>query len=197
MLCYLAAGPTLGLFIGGFFVAAFFSPLAPLITTIAIAAVWLIAVPSHTLWQWTQLTAALVAFSFFLHSTTRLAVRFHFPNSLSQSLAITIGLVWLTWPLWLSPQITHLPSNSLIQTLVNLHPPLVANGVLRNEPPWTEKTVAYQLTNLNQDIPISLPANAAACIAFFAVAGLILFAAARFSVRPPKNRQHAINPHHK
>jgi hypothetical protein len=192
LLCYLAAGPTLGLFIGGFFVATFFAPLAPFIATIAIAAVWLIAVPTHTLGQWTQLTAALAAYGFFLYSVSRLAARFHLPNNMAHSLSILIGLAWLTWPLWLSP---HLSSSSLIQSLTNLHPPLVANGVLRNEPPWTEKTVAYQLTNLNQDIPISLPTSAANCVGFFAVAGLIFLAAARFRVRSSENRQHPIDPH--
>ena len=53
----------------------------------------------------------------------------------------------------------------IVQHLVAVHPPLAINGILTNEPAWTERSLAYHLTNLNQDVPIRLPANAAACAA--------------------------------
>jgi hypothetical protein len=86
---------------------------------------------------------------------------------------VVLGFAWLTCPLWLLP---HVPRYSVGTTnfLVEIYPPLVANGVLTNESPWTEKSMAYQLTSLNQDIPLDLTRRGWACIAAHGGLGIVL-----------------------
>lgn len=172
--CYFATGPTLGLFFGGFFVAAFLTPMAALsprptlgVCTLVcvISLAWSIALlkTDDTLGQLAQLVLVLMSFSFALGTTSVLFKSLRLSASAANAIVIVISLAWLTWPVWLSPELPSI-SPRLVQMLVNVHPPLVANGVLVNEPPWTEQTWAYQLTNLNQDVAINLPGNAIACI---------------------------------
>jgi hypothetical protein len=65
-----------------------------------------------------------------------------------------------------------------VEILAEIHPPLVANGILSNEPAWTEQSLAYHLTNLNQDIPLGLPTTATPCAAAHLLAGMVLWGAA-------------------
>jgi hypothetical protein len=176
--CYLAAGPTLGLFFGGFFLATFLVPTFGIIaTTLPIFAVWLFSIfkAPDTFGQWIELCLALLAYSAALSGLTRLLRRMRIPESLATAIPIVIGLAWLTWPVWLSPQFGHL-SSKFVNELVSVHPPLVANGVLTAEPPWPERTIAYRLTRLNQDIPMRLPTSAIACILLHSAIGLPLLA---------------------
>jgi hypothetical protein len=184
--CYLAAGPTLGLFIGGFFLATFLVPTAPIdAILIPIAAVWLLAIfnTSDTIGQWAELCLALFAYSLAISGLSKLLVRLKFSESLATAIPITIGLAWLTWPIWLSPQFGHLNS-AFVNDLVNLHPPLVANGVLLSESPWPERTLAYHLTRLNQDIPMRMPTNTIACTLLHAAIGLFLLGLCRALATP-------------
>jgi hypothetical protein len=160
LLCYFAAGPTLGLFFGGFFVAAFFAPVDWKAVALGVPVIWLIPLvhTSDTFLEWLKLAALLACFagaikaiSFFLQSC-------RMPAEFAGALATLLALAWLTWPIWLSPQIPNL-SDRLIGNLVILHPPLVANGILHGEAPWTERLIAYRLTRLNQDTPIQLPTS--------------------------------------
>jgi hypothetical protein len=180
---YLAAGPTLGLFIGGFFIATFLVPTCGIFpAAIPIAAIWFVPVikTPDTLGQWAELCLALLAYSIALSGISQLLRRARISESLATAIPITIGLAWLTWPIWLSPQFGHL-SSRFVNDLVNLHPPLVANGVLTAEPPWPERTIAYHLTRLNQDIPMRLPTNAIACIVLHGAIGLSLLGICRIA----------------
>jgi hypothetical protein len=95
---------------------------------------------------------------------------------------MVIGLVWLTWPVWLSPSLVKNGADQTVANLVRIHPPLTINGILTNEPAWTERSVAYHLTNLNQDIPISLPESIWACVAVHGLIGLILWSVAELGM---------------
>jgi hypothetical protein len=198
-ICYLAAGPSLGLFFGGFFVVTFLAPAASLLAQCAVrsalavvvvaavaSAVWLIAVfqSPATIWQWMQLSAVLVAYAMSLGGIARAASRTRVPKITASALSIVIGFLWLTWPIWLAPQLAKSNSTQLANLLVAVHPPLVANGVLSAEEPWTEKPLAYRLTNLNQDIAISLPRTAWACFGFHGTIAGVLWLAS--SVRSRK-----------
>lgn len=185
--CWWAAGATLGLFFGGFFVATFLVPAAA--TTVrplrhaaviveTIGLFWLVAIfrSSDIFFQWVQLTVALSAYGLALAASTLFLYRIGIPDIIASACVIVLGLAWLTWPIWLAPEFSRL-SEGTINRLVAVHPPLTANGVLTNEIPWTERTLAYQLTRLDQDVPIGLPQSAFACIAAHAVLGMILLLA--------------------
>ena len=90
-------------------------------------------------------------------------------------MAIVVGLAWLSWPVWLSAALVRGGFSGTVQNLVWLHPPLVINGILTGEPAWTERSLAYHLTDLNQDVPIRLPANVGQCVAVHGILGLVLW----------------------
>ena len=106
--------------------------------------------------QFIQLDLLLLALQLTLTAASRL---------LPASLVTLIAVAWLSWPIWL---VTFLrgAGTCTIYWLVQTHPPLVANGVLTWEPPWSERALAYRLTNLNQDVMYQLPTSAWRAIAF-------------------------------
>jgi hypothetical protein len=186
-----AAGRTLGLIFGGLFAAGLLSPVITagirtirlrLITILAltapIAAIWLCLVgpAMATPCQWTEITFLLISFAFAAAGMTALGECFRLNPLLSAALAATASVAWLTWPIWLSPAIEPLGLNRAIDFLVLIHPPLVANGVLTFTPPWTEQSIAYRLTLLNQDVPIRLPATALPAIFTHLLVATALFA---------------------
>ncbi len=197
--CRWAAGNSLGLFFGGLFAATFLTPAAVLgsgnfaraISGLAVVVgpiviVWVIPVlkGSDTPGQWAQTVLILAAYSAAVAGIALVLARAGCPAVFAAAVAIVIGLAWLTWPVWLSSILVASGLGGIVQHLVAVHPPLAINGILTNEPAWTERSLAYHLTNLNQDVPIRLPTNAAACAAMHGILGLVLWAAAM--VRRPK-----------
>jgi hypothetical protein len=187
--CYWAAGPTLGVFFGGLFVATFLTPGAVLaerkLAVIAavvgpIAGVWLAAAlqAGDPIGQWVEVTIVLTAYSLTLGGTAAGLARCGLPKILAAAGAIMLGLAWLTWPVWLSPALERGFGERVVQFLVKIHPPLVANGVLTHEPAWTERSIAYHLTDLDQDVPVRLPNGIGACVAAHGVLGAGLWWAA-------------------
>jgi hypothetical protein len=196
---YLVAGPSLGLFFWGFFVATFFVPAAVLAardikealiriasTTIAVGIIWLMAVfqTPDTLAQWGELMLVLASYGLAIGMIALIAARTHMGFPLAHSLAVLLGVAWLTCPLWLLP---HVPKFSVGTTdfLIEIYPPLVANGVLTSESPWTEKSMAYQLTSLNQDVPVDLARRGWMCIAAHGGLGAVLLLFCARKRRPP------------
>jgi hypothetical protein len=197
--CYLAGGPTLALFWGGFFAVTFFSPAAALTRqrwvyslyasagpACGAMAVWLPAVlkTEDTLGQWFSLAVALTAYGLAISGIAMLARRGGWAAPLAAGFAVLIGMAWLSWPVWLAPEIPRLGFDRAAQPLVDLNPLLVANGVLTAEPPWTERAIAYQLTNLNQDVPMQLPGNAAKCVAICLLAAGASWGLSREKAKP-------------
>lgn len=191
--CYWAAGPTLGVFVGGFFVATFLAPVAALAerrpTVIAavvapIMGVWLAAAleSGDPVRQWVQVSIVLAAYALAAGGTASVLGRCGLPKTMAAATAISIGLAWLSWPVWLSP---HLARGPGVDFLIKVHPPLVANGVLIQEPVWTERSIAYHLTELDQDVPMQLPGGIGACVAVHGVLGALLWWAA---IRTPRGR---------
>jgi hypothetical protein len=190
--CWWAAGPSLGLFFGGLFVATFLTPASALANhvsrslvgfltvVIPIAAVWLCTAlkTSNTPPQLAQAILILIVYVLAISGIALLAARIGIPKLFASAFAIVLGLAWLTWPVWLAGNLLEAGHASAIQNLVAIHPPLTINGVLLGEPAWTERSVAYHLTNLNQDVPIQLPQNAARCAAVHGMIGVSLWIAA-------------------
>lgn len=188
---YALAGPSLGLFFWGFFLLTFFIPAAVLaardtkealirigVITAAVAIVWLIAVwqTPDTLAQWAQLVLVLAAYGLLIGMIALLAARTHMGFPLANGLAVLLGLAWLCWPLWFLPYLAKFGVGTA-NFMVDIHPPLVANGILVGESPWTEKSLAYQLTSLNQDVPVELPKHGWLCIAVHGGLGMVILLA--------------------
>jgi len=151
-----------------------------------VAIIWVIPVlkGSDTPGQWGQTVLILAAYSAAIGGIALVLERARCPVIFAAAVSIILGLAWLAWPIWLSSILVASGLGGTVQHLVAVHPPLVINGILTNEPAWTERSLAYHLTNLNQDVPIRLPANAAACAALHGILGLVLWTTAM--VRRPR-----------
>jgi len=191
--CWWAAGTSLGLFLGGLFVVTFLTPAAILgqknllweiyglaATVGPIAAVWLVATlkTSDTIGHWIGVTTVLLTYALAIAEIAALLNACRLPEIFAAAAAIVIGLAWLTWPVWLSATLEKTVSNAAVENIVKVHPPLVINGILTRTPAWTEMSLAYHLTNLNQDVPIRLPGSAVACAAVHGIIGIGLWLAA-------------------
>jgi hypothetical protein len=188
--CAWAAASSLGLFFGGLFVATFLTPAGVLQQTTPVAAaggfiavvapvagIWLIAVfeSADTFGQWLEATMVLAAYALAIGGIALALARAKLPAVFSATMAVLVGLAWLGWPVWLSSALVRGGLSGTVQHLVWLHPPLAINGILTGEPAWTERSLAYHLTDLNQDVPIRLPENIGWCVVVHGVLGLVLW----------------------
>jgi hypothetical protein len=183
LLCRHVAGISLGFFFGGFFVAALVAPAAifsarcvrsgilPVaFTALAISLMWLGGVhrDEASFGQWLELGLLVFCLSFALAGLAGLLGRY-LGQTIAIALVVLLGLAWLIWPVWLCTYLAKSGSQTTADALVEISPLLTANGVLKNESPISERTVAYQLTNLNQDIAMSLPDSPWKCAGFHAL----------------------------
>jgi hypothetical protein len=190
--CWWAAGPSLGLFFGGLFVVTFLTPAGVLADHLSwsIAGFFVVIVPVAAGWLCTALKTpntpvqlgeailVLVAYSLAIAGIALLVARIGIPKLFASAAAIVLGLAWLTWPVWLAGNLVQGGFDRTVQHLVDLHPPLTINGILIGEPAWTERSVAYHLTDLNQDVAIRFPANSMECAAVHGGVGLAFWFAA-------------------
>jgi hypothetical protein len=191
--CWWAAGFSLGLFFGGLFIATFLLPAAVLeqpgigriiagffAIILSITGAWMLAVvkTADTIGQLLQTVIVLLCFGFVIAGVALMLRRLRMPSIFAAAVAIILGLAWLSWPVWLSAPLVRNDMEGVVRALVAVHPPLVINGILTGEPAWTEHSVAYHLSDLNQDVAIDLPRNCAACAALHGTFGLILLAIA-------------------
>jgi hypothetical protein len=201
--CWWAAGDSLGLFFGGLFAVTFLTPAGVLAqenpwravggwaaVVGPIAVVWILPVLKalDTPGQWMQAVLVLAAYSMAIGGIALVLARAGCPVIFAAATAVVLGLAWLTWPIWLSPILVRGGLGGVVQNLVKVNPPLTINGILTNEPAWTERSLAYHLTDLNQDVPIQLPANARACAALHGILGLVLWSAAMVRRRKSASR---------
>lgn len=188
--CFAAAGPSLGLFIGGLLGVTLLAPAMalwrrdPLERTLTAgsvvdgaAIVWLIpVVMSHvTSMQWLLAYVLLAAYA---TAICGLAVALHrrgFSDVAANAVTLVLALLWLTWPIWLSTAMT----SSLAAWLVPAHPPMAMNALLLHLGVWGEGRIAYQLTNLGQDVAYALPSSVLPAIILHALLGLALLLASR------------------
>jgi hypothetical protein len=189
-----AAGKTLGEVLGGLVAATLIvPPLAAFQSAwrargvimvsgvVGVSVVWLSLIGSNgaTIGQWIELTGILAGMVFVLASVTSLLTAIRFSPVLAAAVAVVMGLAWLSWPIWLSGAMSNPLVQPLISKLVPLNPPLVANGILTFTAPWTEQSIAYGLTLLDQDVPMRLPTTALPCIALEFASAIIISLFAR------------------
>jgi hypothetical protein len=165
----IASGVSLSLILAGPIVAAILVPplaLAPLrkfdsvvaVGTIVdtIGCIWLAAVVRHALSfpQWLQCYLVLLAFVAALWALTIALERMKLDRVFASALTIVVALLWLTWPIWLAPELNE----SLVSWLVPAHPIMALNGICFEAlGVWSQQPVAYRLTSLGQDVPYALP----------------------------------------
>jgi len=167
---YLATGPSLGLFIGGVFVATLLAPplvlwrdemidgvIVAMSIVDGVAVVWLVAVftTETTFFEWLAAYVVLAAYVTALEGIVVALRRVRFGDVAASAVTVTLALAWLTWPVWLSPWATQ----STVRWLVRVHPLFALNGLLIHLGVWGEGGLAYELTTLGQDVPYHLPAT--------------------------------------
>lgn len=82
------------------------------------------------------------------------AARFNAP--IAAGITVLLALLWLAWPVWLSPWLTQ----TLADWLTPANPLLAINGIVKHLGTWDRAPLAYRsLTVLNQDVPYHLPTN--------------------------------------
>jgi hypothetical protein len=187
--CWWAAGASLGLFFGGLFVATFLVPAGVLCgrlgasifglaaVVVPVAGIWTLTATrtANTPPQLIEAIGVLLAYSIAIGGIALILARAGVPALFASAATIVLGLAWLAWPVWLSAPLVRGGYDRTVQNLVMAHPPLTINGILIGEPAWTERSVAYHLTDLNQDVPIRLPDNPGICGALHGILGISLW----------------------
>lgn len=202
ILCYVAAGNTLGFYLGPLAMITLVGP--PLLLAeshwlnrlfvadglvFATALVWLAGLfhPSLVFLDWLRCclilgayTSALLALAVFLH-------RLRLPPLAASTISVIFALAWLTWPIWLAPWLTGDGRERLVAALIAPHPLFALNALLTPAfpVPWAQYRIAYALTNIGDDIPYEMPASIVPCLLLH-----VLLAAALLllSWRPPQQQ---------
>jgi hypothetical protein len=175
--CRATLGPTLGLFLGSLLLTTLITPslalaeegrgiwIAMVSVIVGTAIVWLTALSAAdvTSVEWLECCLVLAAYVLALAGVARLFAALRVPRPPAAGLTILLGLLWLTWPVWLSPWLRQ----SMADWLVPCNPIFAVNSVLKHLGTWDRAPLAYRvLTVLNQDVPYRLPRSIApACVA--------------------------------
>ena len=136
-------------------------PDAPRIALTA-NAVWLVAAfrPEITLLQWLYSYMLLIAYATLIAGMSTALLRLRLVPVAASAITVIFSLIWLTWPVWLSPYLRGPRADAIVARLVWVHPLFAINGVLASLGTWGHWPIAYrQLTTLGQDIPYTLPAS--------------------------------------
>lgn len=197
--CYRAAGPTLGLFLG---LLVFATLIVPPVTAAAqarrermlgLAAVvipfvitWFIASRRNEMLigEWAASSLVLAAFALGLSGVSAALSVSRFGRHTAAVIGVLLGLAWLTWPIWLSRTWDGEASSRWVNPLVALHPGLAINYPHLGQ--WAEQSIAYHLTDLNQNVPYAPPRTVLACVLFHLAIGAGLLVLASWIERPKR-----------
>jgi len=186
--CWWAAGPSLGLFFGGIAFAAVLTPalvcgestclgrfLAAAGIWLGIGVVWLAAVftTDTTLGQWTECAALLAAFILAMAGLCVVLMRLRFSPVAAAAVVTVLSLAWLTWPVWLAPALHGSAGQGIVSWLVPAHPLFAANAAVSNLGIWSEQTLIYRWSNMNQDLIFSLPRTVWPAVGLHAGIGIV------------------------
>ena len=168
--CRATVGPTLGLFLGSLLLATLIAPsltlaeegrgfwIAMISVIIGTGIIWLTALSAAdvTGLEWLECCLVLAAYAFALAGIASLLAAARVPRPPAAGLTILLGLLWLSWPVWLSPWLTQ----GMADWLVPANPIFAINSVLKHLGTWDRAPLAYRvLTVLNQDVPYGLPST--------------------------------------
>jgi hypothetical protein len=192
-LCFASAGVSLGLYFGGIAVASMVVPALALAeapgwrraiamgaVVDAVGLIWIGGALAGrvSIMQWLACYVLLGAYVAAVWGIAEFLGAIRIPAVVAAMLTSVLALAWLSWPVWMSPWLAGQRGTRVAAWLVSAHPLFALNGVLRSVLGiWTERSVIYRLSNLNQDIAYTLPGgigmSAAACVAI-AVVSLVL-----------------------
>jgi hypothetical protein len=178
LLCYAAAGNSLGFYLGPVMTITLILPpmvaaqrrfldaivvAGAMIDAVGIA--WLLAVfgPDLTFMQWLQCYFVLAAYALALMAIARATAAW---------LAVILGVAWLTWPVWTAPFLNI----TLTAWLTPAHPLMAINSVVIHLGAWAEQPLMYQHATLNQDVPYTLPRSIWPCVIVHSAIALALLA---------------------
>ena len=179
-LCYMAAGVSLGLFLGALILIGLIAgplmaaeetwlgrALAAVGIIHGVVGVWLYATIRGELdlglWAASYLVLATMVLA--IGGLTALLQSWRIGRIGSGAIVTGLMLAWLTWPLWLSPALHGPRGDRIVAWLVPAHPIFAVNGVLRERLGyWAEHGIAYNLTSLGDDIAYSVPDNVLKCM---------------------------------
>lgn len=180
VLCYRAAGVSLGLFLGGLLLNLLITgPIVAAETTWlgrflamagivhGVAGVWFYAVIHADfdlgIWAVSYLTLACTVVAVGTFAT--LLNAFGIGPVGSGAVTAFLTIAWLTWPIWLSPALHGSSGATIAHWLVPAHPVFAVNSVLGPKMGyWSEQGIIYNFTNLGDDIGYSLPDGVLACM---------------------------------
>ena len=186
-----AAGPTLGAFFGATVLAALLVPgialsanrpsavlmrAGGLADGVGLVWLWLIFAAGIGFWHWLGAYVVLVAMLSLLVGLGMAMRRVGASASVSAGMSALLGALWLSCPVWLFHHLTHLGADGLVRGIVAIHPLFALNGLL-DLGNWTEMGRAYHLLQLNQDVPIALPATIWPSVAVHGVLGVSMWGA--------------------
>src|SRR5258706_1593129 len=195
-------GRNLGLFFAGLVLVSILAPLlvvsedallrrvSLLIGIVAaIAVVWLSCVfnDSITLREWSRATLVLLIYAFAIAGLAVLLQRIRIPPAA----VVILSLAWLSWPIWLAPALGRRESaERIVGVLVAANPTFAMQGALfQSFPvPWAQYRIAYQLTNIGDDIPYEMPTSVFWCVLLHGLIGLIAMLAAHWCWRADPGR---------
>lgn len=192
--CRSVVGPNLGLFLGSLLLASLIAPplallggcgrawVPTLAVVLGIAGVWsaCLSAADVNLWEWLRCCLVLATFVCALAGISALLSGVGMPAAPAGAIATILGLLWLSWPVWLSPWLTQ----RLSDWLVPANPVFAMNAVLEHLGTWDRAPLAYQrLTVLNQDVAYRLPHTIAPACIVHAVIGIVCLLAATGAMR--------------
>jgi hypothetical protein len=188
---------TLGVFIGSLLAVTILVP--PTVLAVAglrkrlvtvtmsvgpLALLWLLTAQrtGTTVGEWAASTTVMVAYALALAGVAVGLQRARLSAVVSAALTVVIGVAWLTWPIWLSPTWDGEASANRVNGFVALHPALSVS--LPHLGQWAEQSLAYHLTDLNQNVPYHPPQTVWGCVVFHGLVALVLIGLSRiFSSR--------------
>jgi hypothetical protein len=202
---YWAAGWSLGTFIGGLLVTTLLVPLATAaheqlrdrllaltMTVTPIVVLWLLATcqTETRLSEWAGCAAVLMTYATALAGLSAALHTIRLSATVSAALTVVVGLAWLTWPIWLSRTWNGEASAPAIARWAAVHPALVIQ--IPNLGAWPEQSIAYHLTDLNQNVSYEAPPSVWKCVLTHGIASVLLLTCGTwFHVRSRRGERRA------
>lgn len=201
--CRQIAGVSLGLFFGVVGAATLIVPplaagkssatgwlVVPSANTLAAAIVWMFAPAEALTWrQWFACSLVLLAYAVALGGIVAFLVSLRMPLAPAAGAVTVAGLLWLTWPVWLSHALLTPAGDAIVAWLVPAHPLFAINGVLIHFDSWDRLPLAYtRLSNLNQDVFYTLPSSVIPAVLVHMLIGLTFGGLATFIERRRRRR---------
>lgn len=152
-------GGSLGVFLAGVALVTVLGPFLPrmiwgVVGVVAVA--WLVTVVRRDvrLVDWLEAVVVLAACA---AAVAGLASIMRWDGG--AGVVLVLGLLWLTWPFWMSSFFHGSDGEGIVAALVWGHPTFAINGVMEGplSVPWAQHRLAYEQTNIGDDVPYAMP----------------------------------------